>query len=679
MTHVINNNYPQDANADWDPEEEAGIDLLQLATRHFLTIVLFLLATSCLGVLYYVKAAPVFESATDIYVESAKVPELGESSIGDQLNRNLTLGATRGMIQSGLILERVLEKIDFSKLETFQEIEDPLIYLRENLARFEVPDEDSPILRITVETNNPEDCQLIASTIASEYAEFLDERNRGISNELRDLIVKAKEDLLADLKRLDNTYDEFRANAPVMWKDGNAINIHHERQLELEKSRKELLVKLSSLKAKLQKVTKAIRTGGRAYDAVYYEAIRELGVRTDTESELSEQSGPAALAKKLYEEYANLLFRERQMQEDFGPGHPDIIALRNQRAKIAQLMRDQTGQLKQALSKMGDETDYPMVYHEFLVEQVAESTDQLKRLNNAFDAEEGEANRIATYVRKDQSLRREMDRTQSLFDALVARLDEISIIQNYQGDRATVVEQAVIGKQVGPSILKIGGLSVILGGLLGMAMAYLLELRDDSFSDPKEIRRVIGVPILAHVPLIKKSNSLLAADSIDTTICTYHSPKSRAAESFRGIRNKLYFSAMREGARVLQVTSPLPGDGKSTAVSNLAVAIAKSGKSVVVVDGDCRRPRIHRVFGLEQSPGLVEVLRGECQIEDAVVFTDVEGLTVLPAGELPDNPAELIISPKFEELINKLKESFDFVLIDSPPMLAVSDGSGIAV
>ncbi len=122
----------------------------------------------------------------------------------------------------------------------------------------------------------------------------------------------------------------------------------------------------------------------------------------------------------------------------------------------------------------------------------------------------------------------------------------------------------------------------------------------------------------------------------------------------------------------------MPGDGKSTAVGNLAVAIASSGKSVVVVDGDCRRPRVHRLFGVGQSNGLVEVIRGECQLEDAVVFTDVEGVTVLPSGRIPNNPAELIISSEFDDVIAKLKESFDFVIIDSPPMLAVSDGSGIA-
>ena len=668
-------------------------DLVFFLFRNWLTILTCVVLSCSFGAMRYAKSEPFFVSTTDLYIESAKVPEIGDLSMGEQLNRNMSLGATRGMIQSGLILERVLAKVKHKELVTFDGIGNPLNYLRDRLAEFTVPDDESPILRIAVKTKDAEESRLIASAIASEYTNFLDERNRGISNELRDLIVRAKEDLLSDLRRLDAEYDEFRASAPVVWKDGNAINIHHERQLELEKARKELLVKLSALEARAEKVTNAIRDGGRSYEAIVFEAMKELGPEyTEPEASVSAPikklavSGPETLVKRLYDEYADLLFKERQLKETYGKGHPDILAIRNRRAKLKVLIESQTAQLDKANAMANakpDEAkemiDYPLIYEKFLAGQMTELDDQLTRLNEAFKGEEDSANRIETFVQKDQALRREMSRTQSLFDALVARLDEISIIQNYKGDRATVVETALPGKRVNVSLAQIGILSFILGSLLGIAIAFGREMLDDSFSDPDEIRTRIGVPILAHIPGLKAKPTLKSGSRLHESICAHHSPKSRAAESFRGIRNKLFFSSLRGGARVIQVTSPLPGDGKSTVISNLAVTIAASGKSVVIVDADCRRPRIDRIFGVERkSKGLVEVIRQEAQLKDALIRTEVSGMFLLPSGKIPDNPAELLISNRFGEVLEALKKKFDFVLVDSPPMLAVSDGSGIA-
>ncbi|MEM7315089.1 MAG: CpsD/CapB family tyrosine-protein kinase, partial [Planctomycetota bacterium] len=165
---------------------------------------------------------------------------------------------------------------------------------------------------------------------------------------------------------------------------------------------------------------------------------------------------------------------------------------------------------------------------------------------------------------------------------------------------------------------------------------------------------------------------------IDPSICTLHRQGSRHAEAFRAIRSALYFSSSRKNYKVIQVTSPVPGDGKSTMAGNLAVAIAMSGKKVLLIDADCRRPRVNALFGLDNEVGLATVLQNESQLEDAIFFTSVENLFIMPSGPTPSNPAELLTSPGFGQLLDIVKEDFDLVIVDTPPVLPVTDAVAVA-
>src|SRR5262249_3549316 len=133
-----------------------------------------------------------------------------------------------------------------------------------------------------------------------------------------------------------------------------------------------------------------------------------------------------------------------------------------------------------------------------------------------------------------------------------------------------------------------------------------------------------------------------------------------------------------EGHKVIQVTSPNKGDGKSLLIANLAVSIAQSGKRVLLIDADCRRPRQHKVFNVRAESGLASVIGGMDDLPAAVVATAVPGLWLLPCGPVPPNPAELLTSPRFKHLLDEMREQYDFVLVDTPPLLAVTDPCVVA-
>ena len=162
------------------------------------------------------------------------------------------------------------------------------------------------------------------------------------------------------------------------------------------------------------------------------------------------------------------------------------------------------------------------------------------------------------------------------------------------------------------------------------------------------------------------------------TVITHREPMAAPSEAFRVLRTNLQFMGLDKPLKSILVTSATPGEGKSTVVSNLAVAFAQTGASVCLVDADLRRPMAHKLMGLENWSGLTTALVGQNSLEAAIRGCAVDGLAVLTSGPIPPNPAELLGSGRMSRLVEDLEQRFDMVLIDSPPVLAVADAAVMA-
>ncbi len=150
-------------------------------------------------------------------------------------------------------------------------------------------------------------------------------------------------------------------------------------------------------------------------------------------------------------------------------------------------------------------------------------------------------------------------------------------------------------------------------------------------------------------------------------------PQSQAAEIFRGLRTTLFFRAKESGAKTIAITSALSGDGKSTVASNLSVSVAQSGRKVLLVDCDLRRPSLAKVFGLTNTLGLTDLIAGRTCKEDAIVASEIPNLSILTQGALPSNPAEVLDSDAFKKFVDEVSREYEYVFFDCPPVLAVSD------
>jgi polysaccharide biosynthesis transport protein len=182
----------------------------------------------------------------------------------------------------------------------------------------------------------------------------------------------------------------------------------------------------------------------------------------------------------------------------------------------------------------------------------------------------------------------------------------------------------------------------------------------------------LQLPVIGHIPYVAPGDDDEESE-IDSSICLYHQPRSKWAEAYRGIRTALYFSTRGEGHKVIQVSSPNPGDGKSTLAANLAVAIAQSGKKALLIESDFRRPRVHKLLGIDSDVGVTSVIDGTVELADGIQETAIDNLFAMGCGPRPSNPSELLSSQRYAELINILREKFDYVIVDTPPLMAVTD------
>jgi capsular exopolysaccharide synthesis family protein len=220
-----------------------------------------------------------------------------------------------------------------------------------------------------------------------------------------------------------------------------------------------------------------------------------------------------------------------------------------------------------------------------------------------------------------------------------------------------------------------------LGLFLGGGLALGWEWADRSFRSPADIRRQFGIAVLGHIPQIRLEEEAEQEldQPLDAILVTLWRPSSAEAEAFRAVRNQLLFSTTGREHVCVQVTSPHSGDGKSALSANLAVSLAVSGKRVALVDCDFRKPRQHRLFALGSvEQGIAAVIAGQADLHSVARPSGIENLTLYPCGPRPAHPAELLTCKHFPEVLAQLRQAYDYVLVDTPPVLAVSDPVAVA-
>jgi len=299
---------------------------------------------------------------------------------------------------------------------------------------------------------------------------------------------------------------------------------------------------------------------------------------------------------------------------------------------------------------------------------VEELNGQIARLTNEINA-----NPIGTADQQAQRTQLQGDLLQASERVSQLQLNQSLIAQN----GATIVDRAGLpSKPVKPDPKRDALLGFALGIVLGLGLAFLTEFLDDKIKTPEDVARYAhGLTVLAEIPTIgkeKRGRRLVALDD----------PSSGAAEAYRSLRTSLRLISLRRPIQTLLVTSSMAGEGKTTTSANLGVTLARSGLRVVIVDLDLRRASLAPMFGGDNEIGIMSVLVGERTLAEAMyevpIATGVPPLRFLPAGPLPPNPSEIMGTSRMAEVLNNLRSMADFVIIDSPPIVPVTDAVVLA-
>lgn len=263
------------------------------------------------------------------------------------------------------------------------------------------------------------------------------------------------------------------------------------------------------------------------------------------------------------------------------------------------------------------------------------------------------------------------------------RTSYVSILKSYEDlrvsearstDSIIVAEPAVLPtRPVRPNKATNTLLAAVVGAMLAVGTAFLIEYLDDTIKSPEDVQRALNISTLGMIarihPLVKPGDALIAAAH----------PKSSIAEAYRVLRTNIQFAALGNPATSLLVTSSGPQEGKTTTVANLGVVMAQAGMRTLVVDTDLRRPNLHKLFAVPNRRGLTTLLLADApDVVGEAQVTSVPNLSVLPTGPQPPNPAELLASKKMDALIDDMKRCYEAVLFDSPPVLAVADAAILA-
>ncbi|WP_373046578.1 GumC family protein [Vulgatibacter sp.] len=659
---------PQFEEAQQQGGPEFEIDLrehLKILRKRLWLIVGVAASVVAIGAVYLLLAPRVYRAEASIIIEASGGRILGDKTEAvdfgptDYWSNKEYFETQYKVLASKEVLSRVVEKkglardLDFlgvagieneeKRAERLEEI-DPVFVLSE-MMRVE-PVKNSQLAKIVVEDRNPERAAELANAIVEAYIEAgLDTKQDGtraasqwLSDQLLDLKGKLEQSEVA-------LYTFRRENDILATSIEDRQNINSQRLVALNESLTKVMAQRVELQSALAEVDRVEK--GAKKDPYW-----ALGLgRVATHPTIT----------KLREEVVKQESAHAGLTERYLENHPQLLASKE---KLAKLRSNLAEELKNVVASLRSQ------YRE-----VATTETELTALIDGLKNEAFEINKREIDQRK---LERETENNRRLYDLVLSRLKDSDLAVMLKNNNVRLLDKATTpDKPVKPRPALVAALSLLLGALGGVGLAYLVEMLDNTLKQEDDIESVLQLPFLGLVPSVALANAKADDRSVDheRDLFAARNTRSSQAEAFRAIRTNLLFMSTARKVKRVMVTSSAPQEGKSMTAIGIGSAMASAGNRVLLVDTDMRRPRLHRSMGVANEVGISTVLLGETAVQDAVKNTEVNGLYLMPCGPVPPNPAELLHSEKFQALLDQLGEQFDLVILDSPPVLAAADAA----
>ncbi|MBD3307882.1 polysaccharide biosynthesis tyrosine autokinase [candidate division KSB3 bacterium] len=659
-------------------EEEIHLrDYLNIIRRRKWTILAVVFITVVSVTIYTFRQVPIYQASATIAIEKEAPNVLSFQEVMDFDMEDSTSYQTESKIlQSRPIAEEVIRKLALNEFLRQQYAKEPDFFLQrvgnDLLAKVQTllgkppaPSETDPeavedeqlldafyemvsinpirgsrLLEIVVRAPDRKLTSQIANTLIDVYmARYLDTK-LSTSKEAVRWLEKELEDAKQQVRESEQALQAYKENQAIISVQDQK-NIVMQKLSELSTAVNQARINRLKIEAQYNQIQDFERGVLDSLPQVVSNSlIRELKVKLfNLESDLSE------LLKK---------FRSK---------HPTVMAVQSQIDAVHEQIDAEIHQIIRSIK-----TEYDL------------ARSQENDLLAAMEEQERIAVALNQKTVEYDVLQREVESNRRIYDALLQRMKETSVTERLETSNIRIVERAAVPNfPVAPHRVRNILLSLLIGGVIGLTLAFFAEYWDDRIHTSDDCTRYLEIPFLGIIPKVSTRQILRyaqenARETVVPTIILLD-PASPVSESYRGLRTNVTFSSLEKGS-VMLITSSEPSEGKSSIASNLAIAMAQSGRRTLLIDCDFRRPMIEHVFQLEEngygfSDMIVEA--DHQKTRRANYQTNVENLEVIPCGTMPGNPSELLNSAKTQKIIHALKKTYDILILDSPPVNAVTD------
>jgi capsular exopolysaccharide synthesis family protein len=590
---------------------------------------------------------PVYETSAKVYAKTSDTTSSLLSSIG--LQGVMTAGKQEVKTETRMelaivnpVLEEVISRLQLrtkngtlmkpselkkSKLITSSIFPQPYVEL-------EIV-EDTVLIEITAQSPDAEEAAMIANTLAGVYIEHnlgeMKEEYRNAKGFIEDQIKLTKSDYFNVL----NEIKQFKlAEDTVDLAMETRVAI--EAMADLMKKKEDNIIDISDTRAKIETLNTQ---------------LSKQGETVVSSSAISENPQIEMLKKTL----ADLELELAGMMTEKRPDHPDVAAINEKIARTRAELKTEIGVFQETSTTLQD-----------FERELAALEAQRKNIDTNIKSHVSLLRAMPHKVFRESQLELKYNVSQDLYSSLLENLYQIGIAEAMAISNIRLVEPAIapeIDKPESPKKILNGIMGIFLGLMFGFGLGFLVDYLDDTIKTPDEAKEQ-GLTLLGSVPKFRRS---------DDSIISQRDPKDPISEAYRTVRNSIKFVILDKPAKSFLVTSSNEGEGKSVSAANLGISIAYEGKKVLIIDTDLRRPTIHELFEVSNSIGITTVLAKEARAADAIIKTEIEGLSILASGPIPPDPGGMVESEKMRQLVKDLTQQYDIVILDSPPVLVAND------
>jgi exopolysaccharide transport family protein len=496
------------------------------------------------------------------------------------------------------------------------------------------------VIAINFTSTNPNKASDIANTFANDYlldqleAKF--DATKQASQWLNDRLGQLK----VQVEQAENAVAAYRAQTGLISAVGSSLT-----EQEVSNLNQQLAL------AQADEAQQEAKVGTARQQLAGGSNGEDVGAALDSE-----------VVKNLRAQYAEVSGKLADLQTRYGARHPEVLRTTKQ-------LDDIRSQIQQEINRTISNLD---AQAQVSRQRVASIQASLNHARGTLAGNNTAAVRLNELERNAASVR-------TLYESFLNRFKETTTEQGMADSDARVVSKAKIPS--GPSFPKMGlnlALGLVFGLMAGIGAILLAEALDSGISTSEDIERILGVASLGSVPLLSSTQAGAKGGSQSPAEIIVEKPLSAFAEAFRNLRTSIVYSRVDKSVRVIAITSSLPGEGKTTTAFCLGRAMAMSGSRTVVVDCDVRRRNINRLLGQEPTVGLMEVLAGKATLDQALALDSASGAWFLPLARSSFTPKDLFGGQAMQNLLNELKSRFEFVILDTAPVLPVADTRSLA-